>query len=234
MSQPETAPAKHTILIVDDHSLLSSGLCLLLNAEPDLEVIGQAADLEAALRATELLQPEIILLDISLPQGNSLDFLPRFQQGAPAAKILMLTMHEDGGYLQKALSLGAMGYVLKRALDQDLLYAIRSVLRGEIYVQPAMVKQLMAAKSDQESEPSPAARAANAGKLLWSSLSEREREVITGVALGFTSKELGEKHFISEKTVATYRSRAMTKLGLASKSELVELVLRLGIPQQPL
>lgn len=234
MSQNETQPAKHTIFIVDDHSLLSSGLCLLLNAEADLEVVGQAADLEAAMRETERLQPEIILLDISLPQGNSLDFLPRFRQGAPTTKIIMLTMHEDSGYLQKALSLGAVGYVLKRALDQDLLYAIRSVLRGEIYVQPAMVKHLMTIESTQGAEQSPAARAASAGQLLWSSLSEREREVITGVALGFTSKELGEKYFISEKTIATYRSRAMTKLGLASKSELVELVLRLGIPHQPL
>lgn len=233
MTQNTPPPAKHTILIVDDHSLLTSGLCLLLNAEHDLEVIGQAADLETALRDSERLQPEIILLDITLPQGNSLDFLPRFRQGAPAAKILMLTMHEDSGYLQKALSLGAMGYVLKRALDQDLLYAIRSVLRDEIYVQPAMVKQLMAG-GGQGSEQSPATRKDDAGKLLWSSLSEREREVITGVALGFTSKELGEKYFISEKTIATYRSRAMTKLGLASKSELVELVLRLGIPQQPM
>lgn len=234
MSQNQTQPAKHTILIVDDHSLLSSGLCLLLNAEHDLEVVGQAADLEAAMREAERLQPEIILLDISLPQGNSLDFLPRFRQGAPSAKILMLTMHEDIGYLQKALSLGAMGYVLKRALDQDLLYAIRSVLRGEIYVQPAMVKHLMTTENRPSSEPSSPAAAGDPGKLLWSSLSEREREVITGVALGFTSKELGEKYFISEKTIATYRSRAMTKLGLASKSELVELVLRLGIPQQPM
>lgn len=233
MSQKDSQPARHTILIVDDHSLLSSGLCLLLNAEPDLKVIGRAADLEAALRETERLQPEIILLDISLPQGNSLDFLPRFRQGAPTAKILMLTMHEDSGYLQKALDQGAVGYVLKRALDQDLLYAIRSVLRGEIYVQPAMLKHLMASGTRPGTEPAPPAPADDPEKLLWSSLSEREREVITGVALGFTSKELGEKYFISEKTIATYRSRAMTKLGLTSKSELVELVLRLGIPQQP-
>lgn len=233
MSQAATPPAKHSVYIVDDHSLLSSGLCLLLNAEQDLKVVGQAADLEEGLRETERLQPEIILLDISLPQGNSLDFLPRFRQGAPSTKIIMLTMHEDSGYLQKALSLGALGYVLKRALDQDLLYAIRSVLRGEIYLQPAMVKHLMTTESALGGDQSPAARAANAGQLLWSSLSEREREVITGVALGFTSKELGEKHFISEKTVATYRSRAMTKLGLTSKSELVELVLRLGIPNKP-
>ncbi len=234
MSQNQSQSAKHTILIVDDHSLLSSGLCLLLNAERDLEVVGQAADLEAAMREAERLQPEIILLDISLPQGNSLDFLPSFRQGAPGAKIIMLTMHEESGYLQKALSQGAVGYVLKRALDQDLLYAIRSVLRGEIYVQPAMVKHLMATESTHGAEQSPTARAAKAGQQLWSSLSEREREVITGVALGFTSKELGEKYFISEKTIATYRSRAMTKLGLSSKSELVELVMRLGIPHQPL
>ena len=234
MSQDAALPAKHTIFIVDDHSLLSSGLCLLLNAEHDLAVVGRAADLEEALRDSERLQPEIILLDISLPQGNSLDFLPRFRQGAPTTKIIMLTMHEDSSYLRKALSLGAMGYVLKRALDQDLLYAIRSVLRGEIYVQPAMVKQLMAGEKGEDPEHSQVTRTNDAGQLLWSSLSEREREVITGVALGFTSKELGEKYFISEKTVATYRSRAMTKLGLASKSELVELVMRLGIPQQPL
>jgi DNA-binding NarL/FixJ family response regulator len=234
VSQNQSQSAKHTILIVDDHSLLSSGLCLLLNAERDLEVVGQAADLEAAMREAERLQPEIILLDISLPQGNSLDFLPSFRQGAPGAKIIMLTMHEESGYLQKALSQGAVGYVLKRALDQDLLYAIRSVLRGEIYVQPAMVKHLMATESTHGAEQSPTARAAKAGQQLWSSLSEREREVITGVALGFTSKELGEKYFISEKTIATYRSRAMTKLGLSSKSELVELVMRLGIPHQPL
>lgn len=225
--------AKHTILIVDDHSVLTAGLCLLLNAEADLEVVGQAADLESALRAAERLQPEIILLDITLPQGNSLDFLPRFKKNAPAAKMIMLTMHDDVGYLQKALEQGALGYVLKKALDQDLLYALRSVIRGEIYIQPSLVRQMMSGEAGK----TPAQGRADendAPRLLWNSLSEREREVVTGVGLGYTSKELGEKYFISEKTIATYRSRAMTKLGLSTKAELVDLLLRLGIPQRTL
>jgi len=215
---------KISIVIVDDHSLLVSGLCLLLNCENDMEVVGNADSAEKALLLVEKLQPDIVLLDISLHDTSGLDLLPRIIEQNANSKVIMMTMHEDNQYLEKALDNGASGYVLKKGLDVDLLYGIRSVCRGEVYVQPSMVKSYIS-----ESKQQTAGKTQDNHLLLWNALSEREQQVVFGVAKGYTSKEIAEKHFLSEKTVSTYRSRAMTKLGFETRAELVAFVIELGI-----
>lgn len=211
---------KTTILVVDDHPLLLSGLGLLLNAEDDLTVCGQTDRAATALTLAAELRPDIILLDISLHETSGLDLIPRLLDLAPECRIVMLTMHEDQRYLQRAMAAGARGFVLKKGLDADLLYAIRTVRRGEIYVHPSMLLEFVGAESVK---PSPGNHQAR----IWNSLSPREQQVMLAVAKGHTSREIAEQYFVSDKTVTTYRARAMTKLGLNNKAELVELVMAL-------
>ncbi len=203
------------ILVVDDHPVLLSGLSLLLNAEADMEVAGTADSGPKALAKAKALQPDIVLLDISLPGTSGLLLLPEILRQAPKTRVLMLTMHEDHQYLKEALAKGAKGFILKKCLDVDLLYAIRSVMRGQMYIHPAMMPDILAEQGKEAASPE---------EMLWLSLSKREQQVMLAVAMGFTSREIAEQHFLSEKTVATYRSRAMAKLGLESRAELVEFV----------
>ena len=208
-----------TILIVDDHKLLLSGLSMLLNAEKDFEVVGQADSADKALEQAKALQPQVILLDITLSNTSGLDILPDLLLAAPDSQIIMLTMHYDSRYLQEAMTKGAKGFVLKKGIDADLLYAIRSVLRGEMYVHSSMVPDLLVDRQDNE---------LTSDNMLWQSLSSREQEVMLSVAKGYTSREIAETLFLSEKTIATYRSRAMTKLGLNTRAELVSFMGRLN------
>lgn len=216
---------KTKILIVDDHQLLSSGLAMLLNAEKDLMVIGQADKPDAALHLAELEQPDIVLLDISLPGKSGLDLLPELLACSPNSQVIMMTMHEGQQYLERALDAGAKGFVLKKGVSMDLLYAIRAVIRGEIYIQPAMVTRFI--KTGKEAQSACEEGVSGDGQL-WQLLSQRERQVVLGVARGHTSREIAQKNFLSEKTVATYRSRAMIKLGITTRADLVDLVVRLG------
>ncbi|MBC8208209.1 MAG: response regulator transcription factor [Desulfobulbaceae bacterium] len=215
-----------SIVVVDDHPLLLSGLCMLLNSEDDMEVIGQAETFNTALTLITETQPAIVLLDITLHDQSGLDLIPKIHQQAQETQIIIMTMHEDRKYLEKALDRGARGYVLKKGLDVDLLYAIRSVARGEIFIQPSMVKTLIT--GEDTAVPTPEI---NHTTQLWNTLSEREQQVVLGVARGYTSKEIAGKYFLSEKTVSTYRSRAMIKLGLDSRAELVEFAMTLGLLQ---
>ena len=205
------------ILVVDDHPVLLSGLSLLLNAEADMEVAGTADSGPKALALVKELQPDIVLLDISLPGTSGLLLLPEILRQAPKTRVLMLTMHEDHQYLKEAVAKGAKGFMLKKCLDVDLLYAIRSVMRGQMYIHPAMMPDILAEQDKGAASPE---------EMLWLSLSNREQQVMLAVAMGFTSREIAEQHFLSEKTVATYRSRAMAKLGLETRAELVEFVSR--------
>jgi DNA-binding NarL/FixJ family response regulator len=205
------------ILVVDDHPVLLSGLSLLLNAEPDMEVAGTADSGPKALAQAKELQPDIVLLDISLPGTSGLLLLPEILRQAPKTRVLMLTMHEDHQYLKEAVAKGAKGFILKKCLDVDLLYAIRSVMRGQMYIHPAMMPDILAEQERGTASPE---------ELLWLSLSTREQQVMLAVTMGYTSREIAEQHFLSEKTVATYRSRAMAKLGLETRAELVDFVSR--------
>ena len=211
------------ILLADDHAVLRAGLRMLLSAEPDMAVIGEAESGRQTVEQAAELHPDIILLDVTMPDMDGLTALPHLKEVAPEAHVLILTMHQDEAYLRQALQSGASGYVLKKAADTELLSAIRAVARNEIYVHPAMTKSLLADLIPQQ--PVQADRDAE----LWRSLSEREQQVVRGFVLGYTSEEIAEKYYLSIKTVYTYRSRAMLKLGLENRAQLVDLALRLGL-----
>jgi two-component system response regulator NreC len=203
------------ILLADDHAVLRSGLRLLLETQPDLQVVGEAAT------GTETLQPNLILLDLSMPHLGGLDALPMLRQIVPSARILILTMHDDAQYLRKAIQSGASGYILKKAADVELLSAIQAVLRGEMYVHPAMTKSLLENLLPNSGDTTEKDR--------WDSLSEREQEVLKLVALGHTSAEIAEQLSLSVKTVETYRARGMEKLGLRTRAALVRYALKRGL-----
>jgi len=207
--------AETRILLADDHAVLRSGLRMLLNAQPDFVVVGEAGDGREALSLAKELQPDLLLLDLSMPDLSGMDALPMLRKSAPAARILILTMHDDAGYLRQALRNGAAGYVLKKAADQELIAAVRAVLRGETYVHSSLTKTLVEDWLPRE----PAAVDP------WDELSDREQEVLTLVALGHTSAEVAERLCLSVKTVETYRARGMEKLGLRSRAALVRFAI---------
>ncbi|GAB4496021.1 MAG: response regulator transcription factor [Anaerolineales bacterium] len=208
------------ILLADDHAVLRAGLRLLLTSQSNYEVVGEASSGTETLTLAEQLQPDLILLDLSMPALGGLDALPALRKLVPAAKILILTMHDDPQYLRQALKHGASGYVLKKAADSELLSAIQAVLRGEVYVHPSMTRILL-----DDMLEKPQAKQQNE----WDSLSEREQEVLKMVALGHTSAEIAEQLNLSAKTVETYRARGMEKLGLRTRAALVRFVLQEGL-----
>jgi len=208
------------ILLADDHAVLRAGLRLLLENQPDFEVTGEAASGLEALELAEKLQPDLILLDLTMPGLNGLDALPVLRKSAPDARILILTMHDDPQYLRQALKNGASGYVLKKAADTELLSAVRAVLRGEVYVHPSMTRVLL----DDMLTDAPAAPAD-----AWERLSEREQAVLKLVALGYTGAEIAGQLNLSVKTVETYRARGMEKLGLPNRAALVRFALKKGL-----
>jgi two-component system response regulator NreC len=209
------------LLLADDHAVLRAGLRLLLDAQPDLQVVGEAGDGGEALALAESLQPDLILLDLTMPGLGGMESLIPLRKAAPAARVLILTMHDDQGYLRQALQRGAAGYVLKKAADIELLSAVRAVLRGEVYVHPSLTKSLLEGLLPPSPEIVPSTP--------WETLSEREREVLNLVARGHTSADIGERLSLSAKTVETYRARGMEKLGLRSRAALVQFALAHGL-----
>jgi two-component system response regulator NreC len=209
------------VFLADDHAVLRSGLRLLLTSQKEFEVVGEASSGVETLSLVEKLQPDLILLDLSMPALGGLEALPVLRKIVPSARILILTMHDDPQYLRQALKNGANGYVLKKAADSELLSAIKAVLRGEIYVHPSMTRILL---EDILPESH-----LNIGNHAWNGLSEREQEVIKMVALGHTSAEIGEQLNLSVKTIETYRARGMEKLGLRTRAALVRFALQEGL-----
>jgi two-component system response regulator NreC len=209
-------------VIADDHAVLRSGLRLLLEKQADLSVVGEASSGLATLALAEELQPDLIILDLSMPGLGGMDALPSLRRIAPQAKILVLTMHDDPQYLHKVLAEGASGYILKKAADVELITAVRSVLGGDIYVHPSMTRALINGEviEDQQSKQDP-----------WSILSHREKEVLKLVALGYTSAEIAEQLALSSKTIDTYRSRGMDKLGFQTRAALVRFTIQKGLLQ---
>ncbi|MEZ4556444.1 MAG: response regulator transcription factor [Caldilineaceae bacterium] len=207
------------ILVVDDHAILRSGLRLLIDAQPTLNVVGEAGSGVDAVAQARALQPDLILLDLSMPDGDGLSIIATLRTVAPQARILILTMHDDTSHLRQALDAGASGYVLKNAVDQELLMAIRAVRRGETYVHSAMTQKLVEALT-QPATANPADP--------WAELSEREFEVMKLVALGYTNAEIAQEIHLSVKTVESYRSRGLVKLGLETRAQLVQSALQHG------
>jgi two-component system response regulator NreC len=210
---------KIRILLADDHAVLRTGLKMFINSQPDMNCVGEAGDGESTLILARSLRPDVLLLDLSMPGLGGLEALPEIRRQVPTTRVLVLTMHTEEDYLHQALSQGAAGYVLKQAVDQELLSAIRAAMRGEVYIHPAMTRALL----DQMISPAqqPDAR-------LEASLSEREREVLLWVARGYTNQEISDRLALSIKTVETYRSRATSKLGLKSRAALVRYVQQRG------
>lgn len=216
--------AEISVLLVDDHTMLRSGLKLLLEPQPDISVIGQAGDGLEAVQLAGQTHPDVILLDLTMPGLSGLDALPMFKKVSPASRVLILTMHEDELYLRQVLKLGAAGYILKKAADAELISAIRAVVRGEVYIHPSMTRALL-----DGLVPDPASLLAGQPLDVWGTLSEREQEVLRLVALGYTSSEIADQLSLSVKTVETYRARGMEKLGLRSRASLVKYALGRGL-----
>src|SRR5690606_22372927 len=177
---------------------------------------------QEALEKARTLKPDLILLELNMPGLDGLAALPQIREQSPDSRVLILTMHDDVSYLQQALNAGASGYVLKRAVDSELLLAIETVLRGETYVHSAMTQKLLQKMTSEQS-------AAKDAPDPWDTLSERERDVLRLVALGNTNQEIADELFLSVKTVETYRARGMEKLGLQTRAQLVKSALKRGL-----
>ncbi|MBK8023691.1 MAG: response regulator transcription factor [Chloroflexi bacterium] len=211
------------ILLVDDHAVLRSGLRLLIDNQPDLQVVGEAGNGTEAVAKAHELQPDVVLLDLNMPGMDGLTAIPLLRKESPGSRILILTMYDDVSYLQEALRAGASGYILKKAVDSELLMAIQTVMRGDPYVHSAMTEKLLQ-KIDTQ-----ATAAAKAQADPWDNLSDRERDVLRLVALGYTNAEIAAELFLSVKTVETYRTRGMEKLNLQTRAQLVKSALERGL-----
>ncbi len=200
------------ILIADDHGVLRAGLRALLNDETNYEVVGEAATSDDALRAAIELKPDFILLDISMPGVGGIELTRSLKEKVPEAKVLILTVHEDATLLREALKAGAAGYVVKRAVESELLDAIETAWRGDLYIHPSMTRSLFL----EEPVRAPAPRRADP-----EALTSREADVVTFIVRGYTNRQIAEKLFISARTVESHRANIMQKLGLSNRAELV-------------
>ena len=205
------------VLLADDHTVLRKGLRVLLEREEDITVVGEAGDGLEACKLAHSLQPDILVLDLSMPGLSGLECAARLKAELPTMRILVLTMYDDADYLRRILALGAEGYILKKALDSELLSAIRAIHRGEMYIYPSLSANVW--KTGLVVKPMDQAR----------ELSEREMEVLEAIVLGCTNEEIAKDLHISIKTVETHRKRIMEKLGLSKRSELVRYALRFGL-----
>jgi two-component system response regulator NreC len=209
------------LLLVDDHAVVRSGLRMLLEPEDDFEIVGEAASGREALRAVAETRPDIVLMDIGLPDISGIEAAAEIKRLRPETAIVALTIHEDEEYFFKMLAAGASGYVPKRAAPEELLTALRAAATGEVYLYPSLAKLLVKDYLAQES----AARPAEA----LDELTDREREVLAHLADGAGNGEIAETLSISPKTVARHRENIMRKLGLHSRVELVKYAIRKGI-----
>ena len=207
------------ILIADDHGVLRAGLRALLNAEPELEVVGEAGDGDEALRLATQLRPDVLLLDISMPGPGGIEVTRRVKQALPDTRVLILTVHEDESLLREAIQAGAAGYIIKRAVESELINAIQAVWRGDVYIHPAMTRALL-----KEVAP-----ATFSDETPVEPLTPRETEVLQLIAQGYTNRQIAEQLTISVRTVETHRANLMDKLGLRSRVELVRYAREHGL-----
>jgi DNA-binding NarL/FixJ family response regulator len=210
---------KLRILLVDDHAVVREGLRALIDAQADLEVVGEASDGESACRRVDELLPEIVVMDVSMPGLTGDQATERLKREHPDVKVLALTVFEDMGHVRKLLKAGASGYILKLATGEELIHALRVVASGGVYLDPTLAGKLVGALVTE---------APGTGRADGARLTAREHEVILRVARGFSNKEIAAQLEISVKTVETHKLRSMEKLGLRSRAEVVQLALRRG------
>jgi two-component system, NarL family, response regulator NreC len=205
------------ILIVDDHAVVRSGLAMLVNAEDDLDVVGEAGSARNAIFEARSTKPDVVLMDVMMPDQSGLEVVPQLLHEFPDAKVLVLSMQDDPRYVREAFEAGARGYVLKEAADTELVAAIREVADGGRYVHPELGARLVAAETAERrrAEEDP--------------LSDREREVLRLLALGHTNQEIAKELYISVRTAETHRAHIMQKLRLSSRAELVRYALDEGL-----
>jgi two-component system, NarL family, response regulator NreC len=205
------------VLIVDDHAVVRTGLRRVLDAEPDMETVGEAADAERAVFEAIENKPDVILLDVMMPGKTGIEGMPAILQAVPDARVLVLSMQDDPRYVREAFDAGACGYVLKEAADTEVVSAVRAVAGGERYVHPSLGAKLFAAEAEgrRRAEQDP--------------LSDREREVLRLLSLGHTNQEIAKMLFISVRTAETHRAHIMQKLHLSSRAELVRYAISSGL-----
>ena len=211
------APAR--IFLVDDHMVVREGLKTLISAQADMQVIGEASEGVTACEQIQLCQPDVVIMDISMPTMNGIQATERIRQLCPEVKVLVLSVHDDTSYLRQMLAVDASGYILKHTAADALIQAIRIVAAGGIYLEPSLAEHVVGRY---------VRRPAAATELLGAELSAREREVVQRVVQGYSNKEIATQLSLSVKTVETYRARALEKLGLTSRAALVRYALERG------
>ncbi len=217
-NRPVADPVR--VLVVDDHAVVRSGLRLLLDANDDIDVVGEAGTArDAVFRAREL-KPDVILMDVMMPDQSGIEALPQLLHEHPETKVLILSMQDDPRYVREAFAGGASGYVLKEAADAEVVAAVREVAKGGRYVNPELGARLVAAEAD-------ARRQADADPL-----SDREREVLRLLALGHTNQEIAKQLYISVRTAETHRARILQKLRLSTRAELVRHAIAQGLLEE--
>jgi two-component system, NarL family, response regulator NreC len=213
--------SKIRLLLVDDHKIVRAGLKMLFQAEPDMEIVGEASSGASALKRVAELKPDVVVMDVAMPGMSGIEATRQIKEASPETAVIALTMHEDEHYFFQMLAAGASGYVPKRAAPDDLVSAIRTVSQGQVFLYPSLAKLLVAdylQRTEPEAELSPAAE-----------LTPREREVLTCIAEGYTNREIGEKLTISVKTVDRHRENIMHKLNMQSRVDLVKYAIEKGL-----
>ena len=213
---------KIRVMIVDDHAILRSGLRMLVNAQADMEVVSEAPDGEKAIQEVREAKPDVTLLDLTMPRVGGMKALQEIARNCRETRVLVLTMHDDPAYLRSALAAGASGYLLKRAVDSELIAAIRAVHRGGIFVDPRLasilVQDVLAKKRTRADAREPI-----------NILSDRELQVLQLVARGYSSAQIAKQIAVGVKTVETYRSRFAEKLGLRTRSDVIRFAVQMGL-----
>ncbi|MFQ5996324.1 MAG: response regulator [Dehalococcoidales bacterium] len=212
--------SKIRVLIADDHAIVREGLRTLLEAQPDIEVVGEATTGEEVVNKTKEVQPDIVLMDITMPVMSGLEATRQIRQNSPEVKILVLTMHESDDYFFSILEVGASGYFIKGGSSTELISALRAVWRGDVFIYPTMAKKLLSdylqrVKFGQDKEH-------------YDGLTERQREILKLIAEGYTNQEIADLLVLSVATVQTHRAHIMAKLGLRSRTELIKYAIRRG------
>ncbi len=211
---------KLRVLLADDHMIVREGLKALINAQPDMQVVGEAENGREALKCAIELSPDVVVMDISMPEMNGVEATERLRKECPQIKIIALTIYEDTGYLRQLLKAGASGYVIKRAVVEELVHAVRTCASGGTYIEPTLAGQVVSTYIS---------RGSGLGGHSQGELSDRETQVLRLVAWGCSNKEIGAKLNISVKTVETYKVRLMGKLNLRSRVDMVRYALRQGL-----